>query len=148
MNNQKKGIYLILATALISGFAIFINKFSIKGIDPYFYTFAKNLIAGGLLVSILFLAKNKQLLSELNKSDKIKLILIGFIGGGIPFLLFFKGLTMTAALKAGFIHKTLFIYVGLLAAIFLKEKISKSMIAGFLSLILGSILFLKIKPQC
>lgn len=107
MSYQKKGIYLVLATALISGFAIFINKFGVKGVDPYFYTFAKNLIAGSLLVSILFLTKNKKSLLKLNKSDKVKLILIGVIGGGIPFLLFFKGLTMTAALKAGFIHKTL-----------------------------------------
>ena len=60
-------------------------------------------------------------------------------------MLFFKGLIITTALKAGFIHKTLFIYVGLLTAIFLKEKITKSMMAGFLSLVLGSILFLKIK---
>jgi drug/metabolite transporter (DMT)-like permease len=147
MTNQEKGTSLVLATAFISGLAIFINKFGIKGMDPYFYTFAKNIIAGALLLSILLLAKHWPSLKKLDKADKWRLLLISIIGGAVPFLLFFKGLTMTTALKAGFIHKTLFIYVGILAAIFLKEKINKSMLFGFISLLAGSILFLKITPQ-
>ena len=147
MTYKEKGTSLVLATAFISGLAIFINKFGIKGVDPYFYTFAKNIIAGALLLSILLLAKHWQYLKNLDKADKYRLLLISIIGGAIPFLLFFKGLTMTTALKAGFIHKTLFIYVGVLAAVFLKEKINKSMMFGFISLLAGSILFLKITPQ-
>lgn len=146
-NQRNKGTVLVLTTALISGFAIFINKFGIKGVDPYFYSFIKNVIAGALLISILFLTKNWRQIFELNKKDKIKLLLIAFVGGAVSFLLFFKGLTLTSAFKAGFIHKTMFVYVGFLAAVFLKEKITKSMILGFVSLFLGSILFLKIKPQ-
>lgn len=145
--NQQKGIYLVLATALISGFSVFVNKFAVKGIDPYFFTFLKNVAAGFLLLGIILLFKNRRVIFELSLADKIKLVLIGFIGGSVPFLLFFKGLSMTSAFKAGFIHKTMFIYVGILAIIFLKEKISKSMLLGFLSLLAGSVLFLKIKPQ-
>ena len=147
MTSQEKGTSLVLATAFISGLAIFINKFGITGMDPYFYTFAKNLVAGALLISIVLLAKNWSSLKKLDKADKWRLLLISIIGGALAFLLFFKGLTMTSAFKAGFIHKTLFIYVGILAAIFLKEKISKSMLFGFISLLTGSILFLKITPQ-
>ena len=138
---------MVLSTAFISGFSVFINKIGVAGADPYFYTFIKNIIAGAALTGILLLAKNWRSIFDLNRADKIKLFLIGLIGGSIPFLLFFKGLSMTTAFKAGFIHKTLFIYVGILALIFLKEKVSKIMLVGFASLLLGSFLFLQVKPQ-
>lgn len=145
--NQAKGFYLVLGTAFISGFSVFVNKFAIKGIDPYFFTFLKNVAAGLLLLAVIALFKNWRSIAELSDSNKLKLVLIGFVGGSIPFLLFFKGLSMTSAVKAGFIHKTMFIYIGILAVVFLKEKISKSMFFGFLSLLAGSILFLKIRPE-
>ena len=137
----------VLCTAVISGFSVFINKFGVKGVDPYFYTYVKNIVAGLMLVSILFLAANWKSFFALAGKDKMKLFLVALIGGSIPFLFFFKGLTMTSAVKAGFIHKTLFIYVGILAVVFLKEKVTKSMLFGLVILVLGSVLFLKIKPQ-
>lgn len=147
MTKRQKGINLVLATATISGFAIFINKFSIAGNDPYFYTFLKNIMAGGFLVGIVFITKNWQTVLKLKKLDVLKLMLIGLIGGAIPFLLFFKGLSITSALSAGFIHKTMFIFVGVLAAIILKEKITKSLLFGIVSLMVGSILFMQFRPQ-
>lgn len=147
MLENKKGTILVLMTAVISGFSVFINKFGIKGVDPYFYTYIKNFAAGMILVGILFFAKNWKSFLALSKKDKINLLFISLIGGSIPFLFFFKGLTITSAVKAGFIHKTLFIYVGILAAIFLKEKVTKNMLFGLISLTIGSVLFLKIKPQ-
>lgn len=146
MSQQKKGTLLVLSTAIISGFAIFINKFGVKGLDPYFYTFLKNIIAGSFLVSLFILTKNFKSFLSLEKKEKIQLALVGLVGGSIPFLLFFKGLSLTSALKAGFIHKTLFLYVSLLAFFFLREKITKAVGLGFISLILGSALFLGIKP--
>jgi drug/metabolite transporter (DMT)-like permease len=60
----------------------------------------------------------------LSKSDWIRLLLIGLIGGAVPFLLFFKGLSLASATSAAFIHKTLFIWVAFLALPLLKEKLS------------------------
>jgi drug/metabolite transporter (DMT)-like permease len=145
--NRKKGAILVLITAFISGFAIFINKFGVKGVDPFFYTYVKNVMAGAVLVSILFLFKEKKELLSLKRQDKKKLFFVALVGGAIPFLLFFKGLSMTEAVKAGFIHKTMFLYVGVMATFFLKEKVNKTMLLGLVSLFAGSILFLKIKPQ-
>ena len=39
-------------------------------------------------------------------------------------MLFFKGLSLSSSVSAAFIHKTLFIWVALMAVFFLKEKIS------------------------
>jgi hypothetical protein len=70
MNNQTaKGIRLVFATAIISGFAIFINKFGIVGFDPYLYTFLKNALVAGFLVALLLGIKEFSFLKKLKKKD-------------------------------------------------------------------------------
>jgi len=68
------------------------------------------------------------------------------VGGSVPFLLFFKGLSLTSAAQGSFIHKTMFVYVAILAAMFLREKISKEFLIGALLLILGNLFLLKKLP--
>jgi len=58
-------------------------------------------------------------------------------------LLFFKGLSLTVAVKGAFIYKTMFLYVAVLSFIFLKEKISKKFLLGGIILILGNLIFLQ-----
>lgn len=147
MSEQNKGVSLVLATALISGFSIFINQYGVKKIDPFFYTFAKNLAAAIFLLAVLFLGKSRRDFLKLNRRDKIRLILIALLGGALGFLLYFKGLALTSAVKAGFIHKTLFVFVGFFSAVLLKERAGKNLLFGLLSLTLGSALFLGIRPQ-
>ena len=65
------------------------------------------------------------------------LTLIGIIGGSIPFLLFFTGLSLASAPSAAFIHKTLFIWVAFLAVPFLGERLGWAQIAA-LAVLLGS----------
>jgi drug/metabolite transporter (DMT)-like permease len=147
MSNQtSKGITLIFGTAIISGFAIFINSFGVKGFDPYLYTFLKNALVAVFLVGLLLGIKEFSNLKQLKKKDWLLLSVIGLVGGSIPFLLFFKGLSMTAAASGAFIHKTMFIYVAVLAAVFLKERIpNRLFIAGAL-LLMGNLYFLKFLP--
>ena len=147
MTNERKGLLLVFTTALISGFSIFINRFGVKETNPYVFTGLKNLIVGIFIFSLILFFKERKNLVKMKRKQWLSLIVIGLIGGSIPFLLFFKGLTLTLAAKASFIHKTLFIYVSILAILFLKEKVSKNLIFGLVSLLIGSILFLKIKPQ-
>jgi len=148
MNNspESKGILLVLGTAIISGFAIFLNKFGVSGFDPYLYTFLKNFVVALFLLSFILGVKEFKNLRQLKKKDWLILALIGLVGGAVPFLLFFKGLSMTAAASSSFVHKTVFIYVAILAAVFLKEKIpGRLFIAGAL-LLMGNLYFLKFLP--
>ena len=85
-------------------------------------------------------------LAKLTKKQWLKLGVIGLFGGSIPFLLFFKGLSMTSAVSGAFIHKTMFIFVTIGAIIFLKEKINKYFVVGAGLLLVGNILLLKISP--
>lgn len=144
--NQNKGLLLILATAFISGISIFVNKFGVSLINPYIFTGLKNIIVALLVVSWLLTMKDWQLIKKLRKKQWLILLGIGLLGGSIPFLLFFKGLSLTNPAQASFLHKTMFIYVAVLAVIFLKEKINKSFLIGGLCLVLGNLFLLKLIP--
>lgn len=140
---MNKGYFLVFLTAIISGFAIFISKFGVSVINPYIFTWLKNLTVVILLTGLLLALKDWRALKKIKRKQWFLLIIIGLVGGSIPFLLFFKGLSMTSAPLGSFIHKTMFIYVTFLAFFFLKEKIDKRFLLGGFFLILGNFLLLK-----
>lgn len=143
---MNKGYLLVFLTAVISGFAIFINKFGVSIVNPYIFTWLKNLTVVFLLTGLFFVFKDWSLLKTLTRKQWFLLIMIGLVGGSIPFLLFFKGLSLTAAAKGAFLHKTMFIYVTVLALVFLKEKVDRRFLLGGLMLILANLLLLKRIP--
>lgn len=139
----NKGYFLVFLTAIISGFSIFINQFGVKIFNPFIFTGLKNLAVAILLSCLILLFKDWKILSKLTKKQWGLLVLIGLVGGSIPFLLFFKGLSMTNAAMGSFLQKTMFLYVAALAVIFLKEKIDKRFFLGGIILLFGNLLFLK-----
>lgn len=143
--DKKQCILLILATAVISGFSIFINKFSVSKIEPYTFTFIKNIVVAMLLIAIIFFTKEFYSLKQLTKKQWFQLILIGFVGGSIPFLLFFKGLSLASAASASFVYRTLFIYASIFAFFILKEKINLKVLAAAILLLVGNFFLLKLK---
>jgi drug/metabolite transporter (DMT)-like permease len=143
MNDSNKGLILILPTAIISGFSVFINKFGVAMNNPDVFTFAKNTAVAVLLAAVILFFSGWKKFLVLKKEQWLKLSALGLVGGSIPFLLFFKGLAMTSAAQGAFIHKTMFIFVALLATIFLKEKLNKSFFIGGLLLLAGILLTLK-----
>ncbi len=135
---------MVLGTAVISGVSIFINQFGVKVISPYIFAGLKNLLVAVVLLCLIFLFREWKLLAKFKVKEWLTLILIGLFGGSIPFLFFFKGLSLTSGASTSFIHKTLFIYVIVLEAIFLKEKVSKKLMTGAFFILIGSALLLKI----
>lgn len=139
--NIQKGIYFAFVTAIISGVAIFLNKFAVGVLkDPYIFATTKNIIVGLVLISGLVLIGKWQVIRKLSKKEWIMLILIGIVGGSIPFLLFFKGLSLSTAPTAAFVHKTLFIWVTILAIPFLKEKLTHYQVGALILLFFGNYL--------
>lgn len=138
---KNKGIYFALATALVSGFSVFLNKFAQANFtDAYVFTTLKNVGVAILIVAVFLFPKIWQEIKGLTRKQWGFLILVGIIGGSIPFLLFFKGLTLTSAINAAFIHKTLFIWVSFLAWFFLREKFGKLQILALGLILAGNIL--------
>lgn len=146
MSSKNKGVYLALATAFISGLAVFFNKFAIGfWSSSSSFTTAKNIAVAVLLTSVIILFRKLPELKNLTKKDWVRLVTIGLVGGAIPFLLFFKGLSLTQASNVAFIHKTLFIWIAIMAIPILKEKLSSLQVLSFAFLGLGA--YLLISPS-
>ncbi len=119
----RTGILLALSTAAISGLSNFVAKMSVTVVkDATVFTFLKNAIVGALVIGLVVLFVKWKELKTLNRMDWLKLIAIAVVGGSVPFLLFFNGLTQTTAVHASLIHKTLFVWVAVLAWFSLKER--------------------------
>ena len=136
---DNKGIALVLATAFISGFSIFLNAIAVKEFNPVLFSGIKNLVVGLLLVSAIILLKEYATVRKLTFKQWKLLFAVGLIGGSIPFMLWFSALKMAgSALALGFIHKTMFAFVVLLAFFFLKERMDAKMIFAALLLMAGN----------
>ncbi len=130
MKNHKGTLFALLA-ACVSGVSIFYNKLVIiKGIDPLVFNIYKN---GGvaLIITLILLFTNRHIFQTITRKSWRNLALIGLIGGSIPFWMFFQGLKGVSALEATMIQKTLFLFVAVLAGIFLKEKLSLIQLVGY-----------------
>ena len=141
---ERKGLLLVFLTAIISGISIFVNKFGVSGIDSTVFTFTKNLIVGLLLLGIILGLNQFKNLKVLEKKDWLYLLVVGLIGGAIPFVLFFRGLQLTNSAAGSFVHKLMFVFVAVFAVIFLKEKISKKIWIPATALIMGNFFLLNI----
>ncbi|MDP2932887.1 MAG: DMT family transporter [bacterium] len=139
--NWKVATILALSTAVISGVSNFINKISVTTINnPLFFTVLKNTLVAAALIGIILLFKKWRELAGLNKKQWLRLILVGVVGGSLPFALFFSGLAQTSAISAALIHKTLFFWVLLLAVPLLKERLTLPQIFGVAAIFLANIL--------
>ncbi|HLE89126.1 MAG TPA: DMT family transporter [Candidatus Limnocylindria bacterium] len=116
------GISLALGTAAISGLSVFLNGFAVKQFpDPATYTTLKNAAAAVILIGAMVAVGGVP--RALGTRRWAGVAALGLIGGSIPFLLFFTGLAQASAPAAAVIHKTLFIWVALLAVIVLRERL-------------------------
>ena len=131
MSMRAAGVLLALVTATISGFAVFLSGYAVKRFDDAtVYTTAKNAVAGALLVLVAL-----PLLTSSSQVGRVAprprsgpqwaaLLAVGVVGGSVPFVLFFEGLARASSTQAAFIHKTLVIWVALLAVPLLRERLA------------------------
>ncbi|HLA25543.1 MAG TPA: EamA family transporter, partial [Patescibacteria group bacterium] len=89
-NTYKIAIGLALLTAVFSGVNNFITKIAVTAVkDPVVFTTLKNAIVAVFIIGIIIIWKKRSELKTLTPKQKKLLILIGIIGGGIPFILYF-----------------------------------------------------------
>jgi len=137
----RQGIIWALGAAIVSGISIYVNKFGVAQIkDPFVYTTVKNsVVVIGLLAAVGLLASWKEL-RGLTPPQWLAWIGLGVIGGGIPFLLFFQGLSTASAASASLVQKSLFLWVALLAVPLLKERLGAWQVLGLAVLAVGQVL--------
>lgn len=137
----RQGIMWAIVAAIVSGISIYVNKFGVAQIkDPFVYTTVKNsVVVIGLLAAVGLLASWKEL-RGLKPTQWLAWIGLGVIGGGVPFLLFFQGLTTASAASASLVQKTLFLWVAGLSVPLLKERLGAWQVLGLAVLAVGQLL--------
>lgn len=128
---MKKGIILSLATAIISGISVFTNGLFVNRTDPVLFVFLRNMMVGVIMTAVIISSGRLSGLKKVTRSDWLKLLGIGLIGGGLPFILFFTGLAQIGAVNANIINKSLFLWVAVLAIPFLGERLKWNAIVGY-----------------
>jgi drug/metabolite transporter (DMT)-like permease len=141
------GILLLLATAIISGISTFVNLYAVRGTNSDAFVTVRNLVVAGMLVPLVVLGAGRTKV-PLRRFDWARLVLIGLIGGAIPFLLFFRGLALASAAGAGptasFFYRTLFLMAGLLGVIALGERFHPRVAVAAALLLAGNALLLSL----
>jgi drug/metabolite transporter (DMT)-like permease len=136
------GLAVAFGAAVISGVAVFTNSYGVDAFgDPTVYTTAKNLVAALVLVPALVLLTRKGSREGYTRphgrSQWAGLVVVGIIGGSIPFVLFFEGLARATSVQAAFLQKTLVVWVAILAVPFLRERIRPANVAAIGILVWG-----------
>jgi drug/metabolite transporter (DMT)-like permease len=137
--DARAGITLALITAIISGVSVYLNKSAVQGLpNPLVFTTLKNTLVG--LVLLLWLAAAWRPAGfRLTRRTAIALGGLAAFGGSLPFLLFFQGLATASAPSAALIHKSLFLWVALLAAGLLHERPGRWTVTGLVLLAAGQL---------
>lgn len=126
-STRRTGILLALGTAAISGVAVFLNADAVKAFgDATAYTTAKNLVAAIILLAVVSSGSRTgaRLTRPKTRGQWAGLTAIGLVGGSVPFVLFFEGLSRASSAQAAFLHKTLLVWVAVMAVVFLGERLS------------------------
>ncbi len=143
MNTTRRtGILLALVTAGVSGLSVFVNAYGVKAFDDAtVYTTAKNLVAAAVLLAVVGVGSRAgaRLTLPRTRGRWLALGAVGVIGGSVPFVLFFEGLSRASSPQAAFIHKTLVLWVALLALPLLKERLQWGHWAAIGLLVVGQV---------
>ena len=137
MTTRATGIALAFVTAVVSGVAVYVNSRGVAHFDDAtVYTTAKNALAGALLLALAV----PLLASRPPSGDRagrpatprqwLGVLAVACVGGSVPFVLFFEGLSRADATQAAFIHKTLVLWVALLAVPLLRERLGPAHLAA------------------
>jgi drug/metabolite transporter (DMT)-like permease len=142
------GLLLVLATAFISGVSTFINAYAVHGTSSDAFVTVRNLMVAAAFVPVALVATRSLKAPTLRRGDWGRLVLIGLIGGAIPFILFFHGLQIATAAggaaTASFGYRTLFLWASVFGIVVLREKFHWRVALGATLLLAGNVLLLSL----
>jgi drug/metabolite transporter (DMT)-like permease len=139
LSTRAVGIALAFATAVVSGVAVYVNARGVTHFDDAtVYTTAKNAVAGVflLLLALPVIGAPRRAARPTTGRQRLGLVALATIGGSVPFVLFFEWLSRASATQAAFIHKTLVVWVALLAVPLLRERLGPAHVLA-IALVVG-----------
>ncbi len=141
-HGRRTGLLLALSTAVVSGFAVFLNSFGVKAFgNATAYTTAKNVVAAVvlLLLASALVRRDAGRARPTGRREWLGVAVVGVVGGSVPFVLFFEGLSRASSVQAAFVHKTLVVWVAVGAALVLRERIGWPHVLAVGLLVVGQI---------
>ncbi len=138
-STNTKAHLALLATNLFFAINFTTVKFLIG--ENYIQSFALNLLrvaVCGILLWVLYLFKPVK--SRIDKKDYGRFILCAFTGVALNQLLFIKGLSFTYSIHASLLMLVTPILITIMAAFYLKEKLSSAKIIGLLLGVTGAVI--------
>ena len=147
---RHQGVMLAAVTAVVSGFAVFLNGYGVRAwsgvADATTYTTFKNVVAAFVLAGVAWSLTRRGSAEGISRPHGARQWIgcgaVAVVGGSIPFVLFFEGFARATSSQAGFIHKTLVVWVVVLAAVFLRERIGWMHVASVALLLWGQAVLL------
>jgi drug/metabolite transporter (DMT)-like permease len=144
-HTRAYGVGLAFVTSLISGVAVYTNGHAVRRFDGSAgFTTAKNIVAAAALAVLLAVVTGRRSRGgwtpPRTRGTRLGLVAVGVVGGSVPFLLFFEGLSRAASTDAAFIHKTLVVWVAILAVLVLRERLGWPHLAAMAALVAGQAL--------
>jgi len=141
------GLLLVLLTAMISGLSTFVNAYAVHGTSSDAFVTVRNLAVAGMILPLAVLAR-RTFARPLRRVDWARLVAIGFVGGAVPFLLFFHGLALATAagggLTASFLYRTLFLMATVFGVVYLREHFHPRVAVAAGLLLAGNYLLLSL----
>jgi len=149
------GLGLALVAACISGLSIFLNGLMVKSFaDPTLLAGVRNGVVGLLFLAVLGALFVRSTRSgdaapptparpparPLGRREVLGLVVLGVVGGGIAFALFFEGLALAASPSSAVLQKTLFLWVAIAAWPLLGERPGAASLLALVVLLAGTLL--------
>ena len=126
-STRRLGILLALATAMVSGVSVWVNASGVREFtDATAYTTAKNLVAATVLLGLLLAVRGRSGAGWTRPRGAwqwLGMLVVGVLGGGVGFVLFFEGLARATSTQVALLHKSLVLWVALLAVALLRERL-------------------------
>lgn len=142
---RSLGLALVVLTACISGVSTFVNFYAVRGTSSDAFVTVRNLAVVGLLVPVAALTTRWARWPR-NRSEWSRLVAVGVVGGGLPFLLFFHGLALASAAggaaAASFGYRCLFLFATVLGLVVLRERLRAWSVVAAALLLAGNALLL------
>jgi drug/metabolite transporter (DMT)-like permease len=142
------GLLLVLSTAVISGVSNFVNLYAVQGTNSAAFVTVRNALVAALLIPLALTVMGAGARVPLRRADWLRLVTIGVIGGGIPFLLFFEGLQLAtvsgAGVTASFLYRSLFLVAAVLGIVVLHERFHWRVAVAAILLLGGNLLLLSL----
>jgi len=137
LSTETIGMIFVFIQILAAGIQPVFTKLAVGIINPLFAASMASLI--GFIVPFVFLLKNNDFKIIFHRRNLKEILLVGFFGTTVAYLLFFFGAQLTSGINAAILMQAEPIYSILLGYFLLKEKISSKQVLITLLIVAGVI---------